>query len=847
MFNSKIYEFEPRIVTRLNILFMVYCMLFSVNVVADINDSERLHFEGVNNQSTQILFEQAAFWDVRNRGDLVRLALQRVLNFDPTHNRALYELGLSYSKEGNIEQAINYRKRLLASNPSSEYVALLGDEIKNSTVDKNRLELARQHKSKGNISDALQEYEYLFVGRDVSGPIALEYFHTMSSVSERYRESIAGLEQMLTAKPANREIKFTLAQVLTYQNDTRRRGLDMLRDLSEYPEYRNKAVKKYAEALLWLNASMTDKGYFEFYVNQMPEDERLKNKFQSLRNDIDPNSYDGLVHFGFIALNDGQVETAEKLLTRASRIGRHNADALAGLAIIRQKKGDHASAIQLYEEAFAKDASLQKPYASAVRGARFWHSINTLRSPKFHHNAQAALDLASKMKASNPSEKLELSLLTAELHTQVNGFPEAETIYQQILAINPTEERAILGMVDLAIIKQDFQMLAEIRITYAMLANDSAVNPRLRAGLYRAIALLLAHRKETAQANMAFEKALNIDPDGVWLRFDYARHLLSINSNEKAKSIIQGMPQSTMEDHQIGLAKALYYMDLKDWSQALSLLDTLEKEFAAPTIVELQRMAKFNQDIADALFQGELRGPSVAQDALIAIYESSPDINEAGFLVVSALNQIDRPKAARVIIQQELSSNPSISVGTKLSYAQYLINWKEFERAESLIDELESEEMLGTEERLQLTATNINLMQARGEDAMKRAQYRHASSSLNAALRLEPRNSRTLRMLGQLEQQRGELTESINYYRLAIEIDPRDLWAIKGAVGSALESGNLNVAREVADNALDTMPQEPDVYELISRIAQAAGDSKMAIESMSYAKSLRKKNIQGAP
>jgi Tfp pilus assembly protein PilF len=84
------------------------------------------------------------------------------------------------------------------------------------------------------------------------------------------------------------------------------------------------------------------------------------------------------------------------------------------------------------------------------------------------------------------------------------------------------------------------------------------------------------------------------------------------------------------------------------------------------------------------------------------------------------------------------------------------------------------------------------------------------------------------------------LNKSVAYYRQAISIDPKDLWAIKGAVGSALEAGNLVVSREVLDEAINHMPDEPEIYELVARVAQTAGETKLALDAISYARSLRK-------
>jgi len=261
----------------------------------------------VSKESITLLFEQANFWESKHRGDLARVALQRILESRPGNDRALYELGVSYAKEGDIEQARNVKKRMMATRQGSKYASPLVEHIKNSTFDQTRLKRARKLQAGNQSEDAVREYEYLFMGREKVGPVALELYHSMSSIAERWQESVEGLETMLTADPSNDDIKYTLAQVLTYKEDSRRKGLGLLRELSANPKYRERAQAKYGEAVMWLQASADDADYFRYYVDANPDDKKVKSRFQSLTLTVDPGSYDGLMLYGFDSLNKNNL------------------------------------------------------------------------------------------------------------------------------------------------------------------------------------------------------------------------------------------------------------------------------------------------------------------------------------------------------------------------------------------------------------------------------------------------------------------------------------------------------------------------------------------------------------
>ena len=794
-------------------------------------------------EPVQILFQQASFWQHRKRGDLARTALQRILSSEPDNLQAMYALGMSYLKENSIQEANNVLKQMAATDSRSGYLPLLSQQIKNNSFDQNRLKRARRLQAEGKSEQALKEYDVLIADHSASSPLALEYYHTMSSVENRRQEAVSGLESMRANNPQDDEIVFTLGQVLTYVSETRRRGLAMLQTLFEKPSYRDRAIDKYRDALLWLNASADDEAYFDSYLAKRPQDQEVADRLQSLISPvIDPSSYSGLLSLGFESLNNNKLQQAKKFFTQATEKTEDNAEAWAGLGLIEQRNGLHASALKLYDKALAKDASLASKYQSAIDSARFWSSIGKINQPNYQNNPRAALSYLASLKTVSASEKLEVALQRSVVYSRAKRFEQAAQNYEQILRDYPGEERALVALLKIVISAEDYRRLASLYQRYKNKLNQPSSGKALQSTLHRAHALLQLQKSEMNAAAAAFERALSIDPNDVWIRLDYARLLLTLKQTEKAERIAEAIDTSGADKVEGSYALALFYADIEDWANVVATLDSIPRSAETTEVAQLRLTAEFRQELDHIMRQQQFSSASILQEELMALYESSRQVDGAASLIVAALQKLNLRSAAIAIIRETLVQNPIPSINARLAFAGYLTQWNEFDLADAIITQLDNERRLTTKQLMQRSAIRVQLLQARSAFDIDRQAYSQAQANLNAALSLDPGNSQTLRMLGQVNQLQGYLNASMQRYMEAISVDPTDLWAVKGAVGAALQAQDLVIAREVLDNAIQQFPREPDIYDLLSRVARAAGDGKTAIESTAYARLLRQQS-----
>ena len=100
----------------------------------------------------------------------------------------------------------------------------------------------------------------------------------------------------------------------------------------------------------------------------------------------------------------------------------------------------------------------------------------------------------------------------------------------------------IISLISLSISTENYRQLASLHARYSAMLNKSSTGKDLLVSLLRAKALLAINRSQNSSAIAAFEKALRIDNNAIWLRLDYARLLLKLNRREDAEKVASKIP-----------------------------------------------------------------------------------------------------------------------------------------------------------------------------------------------------------------------------------------------------------------------------------------------------------------
>lgn len=183
-----------------------------------------------SDQSSEMLMRGAKKWIAKERPDLARNMLKKLILIEPASEEALFMLGNIELRMGKPEEALRYLRALEQSAPNSSRTRELGDAYRLATTDKASLEKARSLAREGKHEEAEKMLLEVFHGTVPKGEMALEYYR------------IVGM-----SKAGHTRAQDELAALYRETGDTRYRLLQLELQANR-PEYVESAIHGY-EAL----------------------------------------------------------------------------------------------------------------------------------------------------------------------------------------------------------------------------------------------------------------------------------------------------------------------------------------------------------------------------------------------------------------------------------------------------------------------------------------------------------------------------------------------------------------------------------------------------------------------
>jgi tetratricopeptide (TPR) repeat protein len=111
--------------------------------------------------------------------------------------------------------------------------------------------------------------------------------------------------------------------------------------------------------------------------------------------------------------------------------------------------------------------------------------------------------------------------------------------------------------------------------------------------------------------------------------------------------------------------------------------------------------------------------------------------------------------------------------------------------------------------------------------------YDSAIASFEKAGRLLPNNSQILQALGRIDRRKGQWQRSLEYYRQASELDPRDALLLSDQAIIFWNLRQYRMALKACDQILDIIPDNADSLALKAEIHQAEGNLPAAAAILS--------------
>ncbi|MXP59865.1 cellulose biosynthesis protein BcsC [Pantoea sp. Taur] len=781
------------------------------------------------NPALQALFDQAAYWHQKAHDDLAKSSLQKVLMVEPNNTQALYLLALYSQQSGSSAEAAQWRARLSAASPNDPHLTELDNARQLQTIPQAQLSLARQQARSGNIAASLQTWRNTFNGNEPPPSVAAEYYLTMAGDRALLPQAVEALRQFAADHPQDTGAKLALGKALTYQESTRRQGIDLLGTLADGNKDADRSLR---QALLWLGPQASDASLYQTWQQRHPQDNAVMDYYRKNVGGAEKGA-------GFTALNSGDVSNAQNNFEKVLQANPQDADALAGMGYVAQRAGRYAEAADYLTRAAQMGGDQSETRQKQAADARFYAQLATAQQALKNGDSAQALALSEPLAQADGEKGVSAKLFRADVQRRSNQLDQAEQTYRSILQADPNNRNAKEGL--FYVLRQQNRS-AEANTLLASLPDSvrQSVAPR---GSSTDPIRAQAKRELAAGNNSAAIATLNSGiqrfPNDGWLRLDLARIYRAQGDNMMAANIMQPSMRSGASTAEL-YAGALNASESGAWQQASLLLSRIPNGSKSSDMRELAQRVNFNLQMTTA-DQYLAQGSNAAAANTLRALASSPPANpvDAGNLAQKLAKAGDLTTAVSVVrsnMQRGIQGNAGDYAAQVAVLNQAGLNTE----AQSF---LSSPELQARSTPTQLAGIRNGYVINEVDRLREQKQYAAAYDKLVGALQHDPQNRDLMFAMARLYQSGKMNKEAGVVYDYLMTQDTPTQDARTGAINVALANNDVNKANTLTRGLNNE--QSPDRQLLLARVAEANGNHSQA---MSYLRSARGQliGLQGA-
>ncbi|MGK3114034.1 cellulose synthase subunit BcsC-related outer membrane protein [Candidatus Pantoea formicae] len=781
------------------------------------------------NPALQALFDQAAYWHQKAHDDLAKSSLQKVLMVEPNNTQALYLLALYSQQSGSTAEAAQWRARLSAASPNDPHLSELDNARQLQTIPQAQLSLARQQARSGNIAASLQTWRNTFNGNEPPPSVAAEYYLTMAGDRSLLPQAVEALRQFSADHPQDTGAKLALGKAMTYQESTRRQGIDVLAGLADGNKEADRSLR---QALLWLGPQASDASLYQTWQQRHPQDNAVMDYYRKNVGGAEKGA-------GFTALNSGDVSNAQNNFEKVLQANPQDADALAGMGYVAQRAGRYAEAADYLTRAAQMGGDQSEARQKQASDARFYAQLATAQQALKNGDSAQALSLSEPLTQAEGEKGVSAKLFRADVQRRSNQLDQAEQTYRSILQSDPDNRNAKEGL--FYVLRQQNRS-AEANTLLASLPDSvrQSVAPRgnstdpIRAQAKRELA---AGNNSAAIATL--NSGIQRYPNDGWLRLDLARIYRAQGDNMMAANIMQPSMRTGASTAEL-YAGALNASESGAWQQASLLLSRIPNGSKSSDMRELAQRVNFNLQMTTAdqyLAQGSNAAAANTLRALAASPPSNPV--DAGNLAQKLAKAGDLTTAVSVVrsnMQRGIQGNAGDYAAQVAVLNQAGLNTE----AQSF---LSSPELQSRSTPTQLAGIRNGYVINEVDRLREQKQYAAAYDKLVGALQHDPQNRDLMFAMARLYQSGKMNKEAGVVYDYLMTQDTPTQDARTGAINVALANNDVNKANTLTRGL--NSEQSPDRQLLLARVAEANGEHAQA---MSYLRSARGQliGLQGA-
>lgn len=773
-----------------------------------------------NETAIKILLEKADYWHGKSNYELAYDALNKIFAIEPNNIEALYLMSCYKIQQGNKQDATSWIERFKKFSPNDQRIRQLMQFDPQKNTSDTLLKKARSLAQKGQIDQAIQAYNNLFINNPPSGDLAIEYYETLAGSKNHLELAISELRKKALQSPSDSKVQLVLATVLTYQEKTRREGIQKLSQLDN----KNTAViNALQQALLWLQPNESDLPLYQNFINLSPNDNRVMEHYNR---SVGGNE----ILAAFTLLNKGRIEQAKQKFTTALENDPKNSDAMAGLGYVALHQKDYQQAeIRLREAANSTDNHKRKQWLKDLESIGYYSSLDTIKKLTRDKQYDQAFAYIDQTTAYSSQQQLTLDLLRGQIYRDQKNYTSAESLYQKLNQKYPNNK----------LIKEQLVWLFAEQKKYAELNQLFATLPVSERHYYQQrIDMSEQYRKEAQQAldngldNQAetiLKQAIDKNPNNAWLNLDYARVLNKKGEKQKAAAVINNLVTnypSTAAWH----SALIFASEQNNWSNVLTLSNKIPPEAQSSEIIELKQRAKFNQQVDIAKHYIENGNNNAALNTLkinIKVPPNNP--SDIGRLAQLYMDAGDNQMALKLIRQNQLSEPQ----GNLSDYGQQILVLRRLgyiAEAESLMN---SPALLATANEKEINNIRATYLSEQADLYHEKGHLNEAWQILAPELKNNPNNSLLLLATGRIYQANGQSNQAADIYHYVLSISPQNQDALMGLVDIALANKEISTVKKYFNQI--PASNRTSYIMLSARVAKLEGNNTQAIKLLKTA------------
>ncbi|MBW8068128.1 MAG: tetratricopeptide repeat protein [Ferrovum sp.] len=694
------------------------------------------------------LYDQVVFWDGKNRPDMVRKTLGRMLSSypdDPRGLAALIELEAQSGRKDAAQAAYDHLARIKPNYPE---LPSLKDLVSLTASDRIRLRRAVQLARNGHPQQALNDFDQLFPHGPPDGPEAIQYWEIKSKLPGGWSLALTASENLIRKYPGNYAYKLARAKLIAKRYPEDPTNLDQLQTMAAMaPPLGDDARQVLRGAMLDLPELGVDtRARLQAFIKLDPEDSAVQAKLKTVENAQSRHqalmTSPSYLHTqqAHEALQKQQYAEALQDYSKVLEIHPDDLQAVSGTGYALMRQSRFAEALPWFQKASRLDPGNHKKWDSLVATCQYWGQMKIARQ-----------------------------------QSAAGRFDEARTTIRKVIRLNPAESE---GYALLASIEIDQGHYSEAREILARLPADRQAAleqeiARKRSAMSQKQADEFVAKGDYAGARAALVSALRDTPDDPWLRYRLARLYAANGDADKGSGLFDPWLYTTPREAEAFYAAALYQSGIEHASTALAILEKLPVSQRTKKITAFQRQIWVDQKIE------QVRGLQKAgktKEATEELRKIQLQVDNDPVLlsnVAYAWNDLGNHDQANALLLRVKHDSPTaLSLDWHLRYAAYLLRNRQTEPAQQEIEYLGAHRSeFDEKQKLAYSRLENSRVVSHAEKLEEEQHYAEAETTLGPVLETNPEDQGAQTLENRLERKMGNLDKAIQGIEKELAVD----------------------------------------------------------------------------